>query len=137
MNDMNKTTSANDLINTTIIEGLANNVTPINQTLTEVTIFYTQIQSNTLKNFLFSSRSRIRLLKGHRETFKECLIKNISADETTIIRTLAFSIGSSNHIKSRRRFYKLTNLLQKHSLAFKNRLQAENFIGCEIDLIKQ
>src|SRR6056300_1393947 len=128
MNDMNKTTSANDLINTTIIEGLANNITPINQTLTEVTIFYTQIQSNTLKNFLFSSRSRLRLLKGHRETLKECLIQNIGTNKTTIIRTLAFGIGSSNHIETSSRFHNLTNFFQKHTLAFKNGLETENFI---------
>ena len=37
-NDMNQTTSADDFINTTVIESLANNVCPINKTTTEIRI---------------------------------------------------------------------------------------------------
>ena len=55
--DMNQTTSGNDLFDTTIIEGFTNDISPINKPFAEVTIFYTQIQSNTFKDLLFGGRS--------------------------------------------------------------------------------
>jgi hypothetical protein len=49
--DVNQTTSADNFFNTTIIEGLADDVCPVYKTLAEVTVFYTKIQSNAFQIF--------------------------------------------------------------------------------------
>ena len=120
---MDQATSTNDFLNTTIVEGLANNVCPIHKALTEVTIFHTKVQSDAFQNLLLSHRGRIGLLKGHRKTLKECFVENVSANEATIIRTLTLGVGSSNHIETSSGFHKAANLLQENTFAFKNTLQ--------------
>ena len=62
--DVNQSAGADDFLNTTIVEGLADDVSPVTKTLTEVTVFHTKVQSNTLKDFLLGLRSRILLLEG-------------------------------------------------------------------------
>ena len=127
---MNQTTSRDHFINTTIVEGLANDVSPINKVSDE-----TVILTNLGKNFGLNGSSRIRLFKGDWESFQESFIENISSDETTIVRTLTFGVCSSNHSESRCGFYILTNLLQEDTFTFQNRLQTQDLVRCKIDLV--
>ena len=65
---------------------------------------------------------RIVLLKGNRESLKECFVKNVSAYESAILRTFTFCVSSSNNSESCSRSNILTDLLKEDTLAFKNRL---------------
>ena len=77
------------------------------------------------------------MLKGESETLKECLIEHIGANEATIIRTLAFGVSSGDDIESCCWFHIATSLLEEHTFALKNRLQAHNFVAGKINLIQQ
>ena len=134
---MDQTTGADDFLNTTIIEGFADDVCPINQSLAEVTIFHTKIQSNTFKNLLFNRRGRIGLFKGYRKPFKECFVEHIGADKSTVVRTLTFGVCSGNHVESSGRFHETTNLFQEDTFTFKDRLKTQDFIRSKVNLIQK
>ena len=57
------------------------------------------------------------MLECDRESLKERFIEYVSAYETTIIRTLALCVSSSNDIESLCRFDVLANLLEKQTFA--------------------
>ena len=134
---MNQAAGADDFFNTTIIECLANDISPICKSLAKSRVIDTNRFSNTLQNATLNFSSRIFLLQSYRETFKECFIKHIGANEAAVVRTLTFGVCSSNHIKTSGRFDKLTNLLQKDTFTFQNRLKAENLVGSKVNLIQQ
>ena len=96
-----------------------------------------QLFTQCTQDFILYSRRRIFLLKGNWKTLKKRFIQHIGADKTSIIRTLTFSICGSNYSKSCSRFDILTNLLQEDTFTFQNRLQAQNLIGCKINLIEK
>ena len=116
--DVDQAASGDDLFDTTIIEGLTDDVCPVSQTLTEVSVVDTQRSSNTLKDLLLSLRGRILLLEGDRETLKERLIQDIGADEASIVRTLTLGVSSGDDVETSSGFDPLTNLLEKDTLAF-------------------
>ena len=51
---MDQTTGRDNLFDTTIIEGLTDDVVPVSQTLTEVRSNHVKVTSDTLKNLQFS-----------------------------------------------------------------------------------
>ena len=57
------------------------------------------------------------MLECDRESLKERFIEYVSAYETTIIRTLALCVSSSNDIETFSRFDVLANLLEKQTFA--------------------
>ena len=65
---------------------------------------------------------RVVLLESHRESLKECFVKNVSAYESAILRTITFCVSSSNNSETFSRFYILADLLKEDTFAFKNRL---------------
>ena len=134
---MNQTTGADNFLNTTIIECLADDIAPIAKSLTEISIFYTQVQSNSFENSLLGRRGRIGLLESDREAFQECLVKHVGADKATIIRTLTLGVCGGNHIKPRSRFYEASNLFQEDTFTFQNRLKTQDFIGSKVNLIEK
>ena len=77
------------------------------------------------------------MLKGQSKTLKKCFVQNIGANKATVIRTFALSVGSGNHIEPRCGFDVLTGFFDKNSVAFENRLQAEDFVAGEVDLVKE
>src|SRR6056300_756474 len=81
--NVDQAAGANNFLNTTVIEGLADNITPVHQSLTEVCVAHTKRLGNILNYSDFLRRGRICLLKGHRETLKECFIENIGADKAS------------------------------------------------------
>ena len=127
---MNQTTSGDNLINTTIVEGLTDNVCPVNQVLTEFLVI-----TIGLKNLLLCRRSRIGLFEGDTETFKECFVQNVGTDEPTIVRTLTLGVGSGDDLKTVRRFDESTDLLQEDSLTLKDRLKTEDLVRSQVNLV--
>jgi len=108
-NDMSQTTSADNLIDTTIVKSFTNDICPVGKLLGKARIINFKRIAKLIENLTLNRAAGIFLLKGYTETLKESFIQNISADEATVIRTLALCIGSSNNIKSFRSF--LPNLV--------------------------
>ena len=129
---MNKATSADDILNTTIIEGLADDVCPVSKTLAEISI-----TTDLVQDLLLNSNRRILLLKGHREPLKECFVEHVSSNESSIVRSFAFGIGSCEYVKTFWGRNPLANLLEENSFPFKNRLKTEDFVWGEVDLVKE
>ena len=93
--DMHQPTSGDNLVNAALIEGFADDVSPIGQLLGEFVVFTTRRDQLLLDNLLLNCRCRIRLLKSNREPLKECLVENVGTDEPSGIITLAASVPTS------------------------------------------
>ncbi len=132
---MNQAAGTDDFLNTTIVEGLTDDVCPVYKALAEVAVFHAKIQSDAFQDLLLNCRGRIGLLKGHRETLKERFVEHVGADEATIIRTLTFGVGGGNHIETSGRFHKTTDFLQEDTLTFQDRLEAQDLVGSKVNLI--
>ena len=52
--DVDQTTSGDNILDTTIVEGLADDVTPVNQTLTEVRSNHVKVSCHILQDTLLS-----------------------------------------------------------------------------------
>ena len=77
LDNVNQAAGTDDLFDTTIIEGLTDNVCPVSKTLAEVRII-----TQFVENLNFNRRGGVLLLKGHRKTLKERFIENIGANES-------------------------------------------------------
>ena len=115
LSDVDKTTSADNLIDATIEEGLTDNVCPVNQTSNELLIL-----TDARQNLRLDRRSRIRLLKGDGETLKECFVQNVGANEATIVRTFALGVCRSKDLETFCRIDILTSLLKEDTLTLKD-----------------
>ena len=97
---MVKSSSRDNLINSTIKESLSDNLRPSNKISRKVLINFTILFHRT-KNYLFlDSTCCIWLFDSDCKSLKKCLVKNISSYEPTILRTFTFSIRSSHHIET-------------------------------------
>ena len=75
------------------------------------------------------------LFEGDRETFKECFVQNIGADETTIIRTLTLGVYVHDDIET---ILGLTNLpifLRKTPLPSRMDLKTQNLVRCQVNFV--
>ena len=117
LSNVNKTTSSDNFINTTIIECLTDNSCPLDEVLSELLITLV-----SKKNLSLDSSRGILLLDGDRETLKERFVQYVSTNEPTIVRSFTLSVSSSDNSKSFSRFYILADLLKENTFTFKNRL---------------
>ena len=129
---MNQTTGANNFFDTTIVEGLADDVCPVSKSLTEVLIC-----TKFVEDLGFDSSSRILLLKGHWESLKEGFIEHVSSNESSVVATFTLSVGCGDDVESTSRFNPPSDLLKENSFSFKDALETENFVTSEVDLIKE
>ena len=93
----------------------------------------------TISQGIFCScgSSGILLLKGYRETLKECFVQHVGADKATIIRTFTFGVSSCNDLETTLWCNPLTNLLQEDSFSFEDGLKTKDFVRCKVNLIKE
>jgi hypothetical protein len=92
---VDQTAGGDNLLNTTIIEGLTDDVRPIRETLTELFIL-----AEFTENLLFGRSRGILLLEGYRESLKECFVKDVSTDESSVIRSFTLSVSSSENLET-------------------------------------
>ena len=119
-NHMDQTTGRDNLFDTTIIEGLTDNVAPqSSQDATEVRSNHIKVTSNTLKNLQFSCRSRILLFKGDGESFKNAFsLRTLVPINRPSSEPLPLVLPKANNVESFLRLDELTNLLQEDTLTF-------------------
>ena len=77
------------------------------------------------------------MLKGDRETLKECFVEHVGANKTTVIATLTLGVSSGKDVETSSRRHLTTDLLQEDTLALKDGLQAEDLVRCKVNLVKQ
>ena len=132
---MNQTTGRDNLFDTTIIEGLTDDVSPVSQTaFTEVRSNHVKVTSNTLKNLQFSCRSRILLFKGDRESFQECSFRTLVPMNRPSSEPLPLVL-SSKYVESFLRLDELTNLLEEDTLTFQDGLKTQNLVRCQVNFV--
>ena len=92
---MNQATSGDNILNTAIIEGLTDDICPVSKSLAEVFI-----RTEFAKNLLLDCRCGILLLKGYWESLKEELVEHVSSNESSVVATFTFSVGSGDDVES-------------------------------------
>ena len=132
---MAQTASRDDFVNTTVFEGLADCLTPLNKLLSKVGIVDTKLGHVVRNNLFLNSGIRVRLLKRDSEPLKECLIDDGSRNEATSVIALTLGVCSSNHVEPWRRNDYFTSLLDHEGLALKNALQTHQLVRATVNLI--
>ena len=74
---------------------------------------------------------------SHRKSLKECFVENVSSNEPTIFRTFTFGVCSRHDSETRRRTNNPTFFFDEKWIAFQNRLETHDFVGCKVNLIQK
>ena len=133
----NQTTYADNLTDTTIIEGFTNNVCPIHKTLGEVCIINIKSLSDIIEDFGFLIRvdtpaQRLQGIAQGYPSLSTLVPMNRPSSEPlplvfAVAMTLKPALGRTN----------LPIFLRKTSISFKDRLETENLIRGKVDLVKE
>ena len=135
--DVDEAAGADDLVDRTLLVGLANHLCPVDKMLDKVVILNTVLLHSLGQNLLLRSLGSVILLVGEVEAIKECLVHDVRSDEATILRTLALGVCSCNNAETIGGNDPLVLLLDVHALALKHGLKAHKFLRTKIDLVKQ
>ena len=125
---MAQTASRDDIINTTILECLANGLTPSNQLVGKLSIIYTELDHVVHDDFFLDRRTRIGLLQSDGEALKEGFVNDRRRDEATSIIAFALSVSSADHIETRSSGNNFACFLDQNGLAFKHTLQTHQLV---------
>ena len=136
-NRIDEATSSHNLIHRTFIEGLANDVRPTDEHVSEFVITAPVGVHVLLDDFLLSGHSRVTLLKGEGHTVKECTVENLSAGEAAIRISLALGVCSTNHGEALGRLDPLVNLLNEDWLTFEDWLKAHHLRSTLVNFVQQ
>ena len=137
--DVFKTASRDDVITSTLVEGLANRLRPAGQIVCEFVID-TLLALHVAENDLLLHRAGgVVVFDAHGETLKERLVHDLRTDELVvpILATLSLTIGGSEDVESRSRVDVLIDLLEEHGLPLHHGLKAHDLVGVEVHLVKQ
>ena len=125
--NVNQTTGADYFINTTVLEGLTDDVCPVSKVGAEpVRVLNNQRVSDTQKDFALDSRGRILLLKvsakrSRNASFRTLVPMKRPSDPLP-------SVLQYDDVETRSRLDIATSLLQEDTLAFQHRLQTQDLV---------
>ena len=135
-NNMNKSSSRDNFVRSTVSERLANNISPLDKVLSELHIFAIELLHIATKDLQLNLLRRIVLLERNREALKERLVHYLCADKAAIITTLTLGISSSEDIEADSRKDLLTSLLDMVGLTLHDRLQAHDLSSVKINFVQ-
>ena len=127
---MDQTTSGDQLFDTTLIEGLTDDVCPVSRVFTELVIITLETEDLSL-----SCRSGILLFKGDREPLKEYSFRTLVPMNRPSSEPLPLVFVSSDDIETVLGLNELTDLLEEDTLTFKDGLKTQDLVRCQINFV--
>jgi len=135
--DIDQTTSRNDLVQCALRKPLADGFSPSRQVVGKVIVAAIPLHHLTNQDASLHRLGSILLLVGKSKAIKERLVLNAGSDESVIAHAVTLGVGRSDNHEAGSRNDKFRNLLEEDSLAFKHGLKAHNPVRRKVNLVKQ
>ena len=126
----------NNLIAATIVKGVSDRISPIDQFGGELIVLTPSRDQLLLDDFLLNCNGGVFLLHRDRETLEEGFIQDIRSNEATILRALALGVRGCNDGEARCGSHYLIDFLEENRLSLKDRLESHDLVGCEVNLVQ-
>ena len=127
-----------DVIDTTLLEGLADDVRPLDEIVGKLVILAAVVAHDVQHDSLLDCLRWVVLLVHDIEPLKEGFVEDVRACEPlAALACLPLRVGGGEHVETGGGGDILVDLLEEDALALKHGLKAHDLVRAEVNLVKQ